>query len=107
MSSFRFMRMLLFFDLPTITAEDRRNYRLFHKALIKNGFIMLQESVYCKLLTTPAVANSVKGMIEKNKPPKGLVQTLMITEKQFSKMEFIVGDYTGNVIQNQERVIVL
>ena len=44
------MRMMVFFDLPTETAEDRRNYRLFRKTLINNGFIMMQESVYCKLL---------------------------------------------------------
>lgn len=42
MGNFRFMRMIVFFDLPTITTEDRRNYRLFRKMLIKNGFIMLQ-----------------------------------------------------------------
>ena len=49
------MRILVFFDLPTLTNEDRRNYGMFRKALIKNGFIMLQESVYCKMMTSPSV----------------------------------------------------
>ena len=53
MSGFRFMRIMVFFDLPTITLEDRRNYTKFIKCLIKNGFIMLQESVYSKLITSP------------------------------------------------------
>ena len=44
------MRMIVFFDLPTETALDRRNYRRFRKLLTQNGFLMLQESVYCKLL---------------------------------------------------------
>ncbi len=48
------MRMLVFFDLPTLTKEDKRNYRQFRKLLIKNGFIMLQESVYCKMMTSPS-----------------------------------------------------
>lgn len=103
----RFMRVIVFFDLPTETNEDRRNYRLFRKALIKNGFIMLQESVYCKLITSPSVEQSVKNMIMKNKPPNGLVQMLTVTEKQFSRMEYIVGESKNEVIDNAERLIVL
>ena len=52
MSGFRFMRMIVFFDLPTLTNEDKRNYRKFRKVLIKNGFIMLQEFVQTMIMTT-------------------------------------------------------
>ena len=37
--SYRYMRILVFFDLPVTTAEDRRVYQSFRKYLIKNGFI--------------------------------------------------------------------
>ena len=47
--SYRFMRVIVFFDLPTLTTEDKRNYSKFRRFLIKNGFMMLQESVYAKL----------------------------------------------------------
>lgn len=107
MSTFRFMRIIVFFDLPTETNEDKRNYRKFRKALIKDGFIMMQESVYTKLMTTPSVENSVKNMIHKNKPEKGIVQTLTVTEKQFSKMEFVVGEFKSDVIDSEERVVIL
>ena len=107
MSGLRFMRMLVFFDLPVATSEDRRNYRLFRKALIKNGFIMMQESVYCKLLTTPSVENSAKNMIRKNRPPKGIVQMLTVTEKQFAKMEYVTGEHKSDIIDSEERVVVL
>ena len=70
MSGFRFMRIFVFFDLPMDSLEEKREYRKFRKALIKNGFIMMQESVYCKLMTTPSVENSVKNMIQMNKPSK-------------------------------------
>ena len=43
------MRVLIFFDLPTETAKDRKIYSKFRKLLINEGFIMLQESVYAKL----------------------------------------------------------
>ena len=101
------MRMIVLFDLPVLTSEDRRNYRNFRKLLIKNGFIMLQESVYCKLLTTPAVESSVKNLIWKNRPPEGLVQMLTITERQFSKMEFIVGENKSDIINSEERIVIL
>lgn len=107
MGSYRFMRVLVFFDLPTETIEDKRNYRAFRKILIKNGFIMLQWSVYCKLMTTPSVENSVKNLINKNKPPKGLVQMLTVTEKQFSKMDIVVGEWKSEVIDSDERLVIL
>ena len=101
------MRLLVFFDLPVETLEDRRNYRVFRNALIKNGFVMLQESVYCRLMTTPSVEKSMHNLILTNKPEKGIVQILTITEKQFSKMEYVVGEYTNDIIDNNERLIIL
>ena len=107
MSNLRFMRLLVFFDLPTITMEDKRNYRHFRNSLIKNGFIMLQESVYCKMMTTPSVEKSVQRFLMNNKPPTGIVQSLTVTEKQFVNMEYLVGESSSDVIDSEERVIVL
>lgn len=84
------MRILVFFDLPTETAKDRKNYSQFRKFLIKEGFIMMQESVYAKLVLNDSITNSIKDKISKNKPQKGIVQMLIITEKQFNSMEYIV-----------------
>ena len=107
MGGFRFMRMIVFFDLPTLTIEEKRDYRCFRKLLIKNGFIMLQESVYCKMITSPSVENSVKNLIYKNKPAEGVVQILTITEKQFVKMDYVVGENTSDVIDSEEREVIL
>ena len=107
MSGFRFMRILVFFDLPVETGEERRAYYLFRKALIKEGFLMLQESVYCKLITSPSMENSVKHMLQKNKPEKGLVQTLTITEKQFVRMEYLVGEHQSDLIDTEESLVIL
>lgn len=107
MSGLRFMRMFVFFDLPTLTAENRRNYRKFRAALIKNGFIMQQESVYCRMLTSPSVENSCKKMIYDNKPEEGIVQILNITEKQFLKMDYVVGEFRSDVIDSEDRLLIL
>lgn len=107
MSGYRFMRMFVFFDLPVETLEDQRNYRKFRKALIQNGFVMMQESVYCKMITSPSVQNSCKKLLHDNKPPSGLVQTLCVTEKQFVKMEYVVGESKSDVIDSEESLIIL
>lgn len=107
MSGFRFMRALVFFDLPVLTLEDKRNYRIFRKCLMKNGFIMLQESVYCRMMTSPSMEASIRRLLRENKPPDGLVQMLIVTEKQFTKMDYVVGEYSSDVIDSEERLIIL
>ncbi len=105
--SYRFMRMLVMFDLPTETPADRKNYRQFRKMLIKNGFFMLQESVYTRMLLNSSVQKSSLETIRKNKPPAGTVQVLTVTEKQFATMEFISGEARGDVLDSDERLVIL
>ena len=105
--SYRFMRALVFFDLPTETNEDKRNFRQFRKLLIKNGFIMLQESVYTRMLITPTAQRSVLNLIRRNRPPAGIVQVLTVTEKQFGKMEYVTGEFHTDIIDSDERLVVL
>ena len=101
------MRVIVLFDLPTITEQDRRNYRLFRKHLIKSGFMILQESVYCKLALNATAAQAITTSLKMSKPPKGLVQVLVITERQFANMEIIVGECPTEVIDSDERLVVL
>ena len=69
--------------------------------------MMLQESVYCRMLITPTAENAVMDIIRRNKPPEGLVQMLSVTEKQFSKMEYLVGEYHSEIIDSDERLVIL
>lgn len=101
------MRVIVFFDLPTESLENRRDYTRFRKFLIKSGFMMVQESVYCKLALNQTVVSSIVESLRRNKPPKGLVQLLVITEKQYSKMEFITGESSSDIITSDERFIEL
>ena len=105
--SYRFMRIIVMFDLPTETPLHRHNYGKFSRYLIKSGFMMLQESIYVKLALNQNIANAIVDNIKKNRPPEGLVQILSITEKQFSKMEIITGEYSTNTIDSDERLLIL
>ena len=44
-----FMRLILMFDLPTLTSNDRREYRKFVKYLVNDGYCRINYSVYAKL----------------------------------------------------------
>ena len=105
--SYRYMRLILFFDLPTETGEDRREYARFRRFLIKSGFIMMQKSVYSKLSMTQNAAESIVESVRKNKPAKGTVQALIITEKQYGRIEYILGARSGDILDSDERFVEL
>lgn len=101
------MRVIVFFDLPVQTRSDRRAYSQFRNFLIKSGFMMLQESVYAKLSLNQTQTEQIVNDVKKHKPEKGLVQILPITEKQFVKMEMISGKSNTNVVNSDERLLIL
>lgn len=68
---------------------------------------MLQESVYCRMALNKTVAEQITSQLKANKPPAGAVIVLTITEKQFQRMEFITGEFTSDVIDSDERLIIL
>lgn len=95
------------FDLPVKTSANIREYTRFRKYLIKTGFMMMQESVYCKLALNMTVANAVIDGVRKNKPMDGIVQAFTLTEKQYGKIEFITGNNNSNVLNSDERLVIL
>ena len=101
------MRVLVFFDLPVITEENRRAYRKFRKFLLKNGFLMLQESVYCKLALYSTAVRTIVDNVHKNKPEEGLIQLLTVTEKQYAKMDIIIGNIKNEILDSDERLVIL
>ena len=104
---FRFMRVIIFFDLPMLTKRDVRQYTTFRKYLITQGFVMIQKSVYSKITLNGTASNAVIDNLKKNLPETGLVQILVITEKQYQNMEFLVGEGQKETIDTQQRLIIL
>ena len=58
---YKIMRVLCMFDLPVETDEERRAYRTFRKNLIKEGFIMIQYSVYVRVCPNRDYARRLSG----------------------------------------------
>ena len=85
------MRLIVFFDLPVVKRKDRKEYQVFRRFLLNDGYIMIQYSVYSRICNGIEGANKHINRLERNLPPKGSVRYLQITEKQYCEMKFLVG----------------
>lgn len=101
------MRMLVMFDMPTETADERKAYRKFRKFLISEGFIMHQYSVYSKILLNGTAGKAMVTRLQQNNPQRGLITLLSVTEKQFSKMLYLNGDKDTSIGNDDSRIIFL
>ena len=101
------MRMILMFDMPVETAEERKAYRKFRKFLIKEGFIMHQFSVYSKLLLNSSANNAMLERFQANNPKKGNITLLTVTEKQFARMIYLNGERDMSVANSDKRLVFL
>ena len=106
--SYRFVRVLIMFDLPVDTKAQVRNYTKFRKELIKQGFLMMQYSIYVKSCLNKEAAQGTINNVRRYLPRDGHVRSLIITEKQFEKMTILVGEENRNLeILGENRTIQL
>ena len=101
------MRMILMFDMPVETAEERKAYRKFRKFLINEGFIMHQFSVYSKLLLNNSANNALLERLKVNNLKKGSITLLTVTEKQFSRMIYLNGEKDTSIANSDARLVFL
>ena len=101
------MRMLLMFDMPTETVDERKAYRKFRKFLINEGFIMHQFSVYSKLLLNNSASNAMLDRLKANNPKKGNITLLTVTEKQFARMIYLNGQRDDSIGNTDSQIVFL
>jgi CRISPR-associated protein Cas2 len=91
-SQYRVMWLLVLFDLPTETKKDIKEYTLFRKRLIKDGFTMFQFSIYIRHCASMDNAEVHRKRVKSILPEKGKVGILCITDKQFANIELFYGE---------------
>lgn len=92
--SYKIMRVVVLFDLPTSTKAERRVAAQFRKFLLDDGFDMLQYSVYTRLCPNRDGAEKHMLRVKRNAPDSGSVRVLYLTEHQFTNMHILVGEKT-------------
>lgn len=91
------MWVMVFFDLPTDTKKDIKNYSIFRKKLIQDGFTMFQFSIYLRHCASKENAEVHIKRVKSILPPAGQVGILCVTDKQFGKMELFIGKKETNL----------
>lgn len=86
LNGYRIMWLFVFFDLPTETKKDRSNASRFRTNLLKDGFSMMQYSVYVRHCASSESADVHEKRIHALLPPLGKVSVLRITDKQFGNI---------------------
>ena len=87
----RFMRLMVFFDLPVKKKEQRREATRFRNFLLSDGYDMIQLSVYSRVCRGQDAADKHLSRLNGHLPPEGCVRVLQVTEQQYSRMKILVG----------------
>ena len=88
LNQYRILWIFVFFDLPTNTKKDRREHALFRKGLLKDGFTMMQYSIYVRHCSSRENADVHIRRVKSFLAPKGEIIIFTLTDKQFGLMEF-------------------
>ncbi len=91
LNAYKIMWLFVFFDLPVTTKKQRKLASRFRKDLVKDGFTMMQWSVYTRHCASGESADVHEKRIMKAVPDKGQISILRITDKQYSGMVNIWG----------------
>ena len=92
MSEGVFMRMIVLFDLPVTTKAKMRAANQFRQFLLKDGYQMLQLSIYTRIIKGRDALEKHHKRLVTHLPEEGSIRCLSITEKQFASMEILVGE---------------
>lgn len=108
MISYKYMRVIVMYDLPNNNYQENKEYMKFRKLLIKNGYIMMQFSIYSKCLNVKTKFNLEVNKIKKFIPTNGNIRILAVTEKQYLDMIYLKGESNINEsVNGPERFISL
>lgn len=90
-SHYKFMWLYVCFDLPTTTKAYRHAANKFRRQLIKDGFTMMQLSVYIRHCASHESGTVHINRVKQYVPDEGLVSILKITDKQFGDIVTLTG----------------
>ena len=92
MNMSKFMRMLVFFDLLVKTKAERRVATQFRAFLLKDGYHMIQYSLYARVCNGIDAVEMHEKRLRAQLPPSGSVRLLVVTEKQYEAIRILVGE---------------
>ena len=88
----RYMWLMIFFDLPVVEPQQRRQATQFRNFLLNDGYIMLQYSVYARICKGQEGVEKHLNRTHSSLPKKGSIRALQVTDKQYARMQILLGN---------------
>ena len=83
--------LLVAFDLPVKSREQRKRAIGFRQFLLDDGFLMVQFSVYARSCVSFARQETHLDRVKKSLPPEGSVRAWFVTRAQWERSYVIHG----------------
>lgn len=106
LNGYRLMWIMVMFDLPVVTANERSVAAKFRNFLEKEGFGMCQYSVYAKYCGPREKLDSLVSLVEEHIPPRGRVNILTFTDKQFGRIVILENNQRSHPKENPEQLLI-
>ena len=88
-SPFRMGWLMAIFDLPVLLEEERKEATRFRKALLDDGFIMIQYSVYSRPCVSLERMTKYYERVKNYAPTTGDIRLLFFTDRQWGMSKLI------------------
>lgn len=83
--------IVVMFDLPVMTDQERKQASRFRKDLLDEGYLMIQFSIYARPCVTYEEMDTHINRVQKTVPEAGNVRLMFITDQQWGKSVTIIG----------------
>lgn len=84
--------LLVFYDIPVEKSEEKKKAKMFHKGLLRLGYVFVQKSIYAKVVHNREKISSEINDINEISPERGSVNVLRLSLEEFKKMKVIIGN---------------
>ena len=99
------MWILVFFDLPVKRPQQRRAATQFRNFLLKDGYIMLQYSVYTRVCLGQEAVEKHLRRAQANLPGEGSIRALQVTDKQYARLQILLGNLVPEETSGGEQLL--
>jgi len=101
------MYLFVMFDLPVGTKSERRAATQFRNFLKKDGYDMLQFSVYVRVCRGQSAADKHLKRLSSIVPSHGGIRAFTITDKQYARQVILVGKRKKQEQTGPEQLVLL
>lgn len=101
----RHMWIIVFFDLPVTKPEQRKAATRFRNFLLKDGYIMLQYSVYARVCKGQEAVGKHLKRTQAHLPQEGSIRALQVTDKQYARMRILLGNLVPEETTGGEQLL--